>query len=52
MIQKIQNLQNELILKQNLQFSKIQAVNSKLLAKYSLNINSILDLYTCIFIRK
>ena len=41
LLQRIQNLQNELIIKQSLQFAKIQTVNSKLLAKYSLNLNDL-----------
>lgn len=39
LLQRIQNLQNELITKQSLEFAKIQATNSKLLAKYSLNLS-------------
>lgn len=38
LLQRIQNLQNEMNIKQTLQFAKIQATNSKLLAKYSLNL--------------
>ncbi len=40
---RIQNLQNELIIKQSLQFSKIQASNSKILAKYNLNLQTLHD---------
>jgi len=43
LLQRIQNLQNELIVKQSLQFSKMQVLNSKLLAKYSLNLNQLED---------
>ncbi len=43
LLQRIQNLQNELIVKQSLQFSKMQVMNSKLLAKYSLNLNQLED---------
>ncbi len=43
LLQRIQNLQNELIIKQSLQFSKIQNLNAKLLAKFSLNLNDLQD---------
>jgi hypothetical protein len=43
LLQRIQNLQNELIVKQSLQFSKMQVLNSKLMAKYSLNLNQLDD---------
>ena len=41
LLQRIQNLQNELITKQTLQFSKIQSANAKILSKYDLNLNEL-----------
>lgn len=41
LLQRIQNLQNELITKQTLQFSKIQSANAKILSKYELNLNEL-----------
>lgn len=38
MLQSIENVQNQVINKQNRQFSKLQAVNTRMLAKYSLNL--------------
>lgn len=38
LLQRIQNLQNEMTLQQALKFAKIQSTNAKLLAKYSLNL--------------
>lgn len=37
-MQSIENVQNQVINKQNRQFSKLQAVNARMLAKYSLNL--------------
>lgn len=41
LLQRIQNLQNELITKQSLQFSKIQSANAKILSKYDLNLSEL-----------
>jgi len=41
LLQRIQNLQNELITKQTLQFSKIQSANAKILSKYDLNLSEL-----------
>lgn len=41
LLQRIQNLQNELITKQTLQFSRIQSANAKILYKYDLNLNEL-----------
>ena len=38
LLQRIQNMQNELIINQNRHFSRVQAINAKILAKYSLNL--------------
>jgi hypothetical protein len=38
LLQRIQNVQNEMIIRQNREFSKLQAVNAKVLAKFSLNL--------------
>lgn len=38
LLQRIQNMQNELIINQNRDFSRVQAINAKILAKYSLNL--------------
>ncbi len=43
LLQRTQNLQNELIVKQSLQISKMQVLNSKLMAKHSLNLNQLDD---------
>jgi len=45
LLQRIQNLQNELIAKQSLQFAKIQSTNSKVLTKYSLNLKNLEERY-------
>lgn len=52
LLQRIQNLQNELIIKQSLEFAKIQATNSKLLAKYSLNLNDMQEKFIGELIRQ
>lgn len=44
LLQRIQNLQNELITKQTLQFSKIQSANAKILSKYDLNLSELANL--------
>lgn len=41
LLQRIQNLQNELITKQTLQFSRIQSANAKILSKYDLNLSEL-----------
>ncbi len=51
LLQRIQNLQNELIVKQSLQFSKMQVYNSKILAKYSLNLSQLDDRLMGLLIR-
>lgn len=41
LLQRIQNMQNELIINQNRNFSRVQAINAKILAKYSLNLTDL-----------
>ena len=51
LIQKIQNIQNELIAKQSLQFSKILSQNSKILSKFGLNLKNLENRYNSLLIR-
>jgi len=44
LLQRIQNLQNELITKQTLQFSRIQSANAKILSKYDLNLSELANI--------
>lgn len=46
LLQRIQNLQNELITKQTLQFSKIQSANAKILSKFDLNLSELTNATT------
>lgn len=38
LLQRVQNLQNEMIIKQTLEFAKLQTKNAKVLAKYSISL--------------
>lgn len=52
LLQRIQNLQNELIIKQGLEFAKIQAINSKVLAKYALGMSAMQERFIGSLIRQ